>query len=187
MRSFSQMIANVTASENATYDAILETVGYITQQYHAKRTKDGAGNEYWPQLISAIRTKWIADKVCKLKPAGKVLGAMDIETACMMVAPKLSEVFHAQKTKNAAARAKRQQATMQAPQATNTTQGIATHSHADENAIEGECAHCDDNVLIVGGVAVDLSEEEASALQVILSQMRMRDFIADKMPQLKVA
>jgi uncharacterized protein involved in outer membrane biogenesis len=166
------MISNLRASESATYDALLETLGYIHVQYHAGRKIDGAGNEYMLQLVGAIQAKWIAGKVATLAPKGKMQGKVELADIQMELAPELSRVLNEQKAKNLSASMKRNQAKADKAEEARTervsayTQATAPQEEHVERLIDVETA------LIVKGVVIDLSDSEAEALVAYLDMMR---------------
>lgn len=175
MRNFSQMITNLRDSENALYDALVETVGYVFFQYHANNRKaDGKGNAYWPQIMGAIQTKWVAERISKLEPKGKRIADIADETqAMMMVAPEISRILNERKQENAAKtiarnRAKadkleaERQARVNAYQAEQESAGKATV----DVQINSPWA------LLDNGKAIELTRDEYVAIQGLLAQMR---------------
>ena len=176
MRNFSQMIANLRNSESALYDALVETVGYIHYQYHKNNRKtDGQGNAYWPQLVGAIQTKWIAEKVSSLEPKGKRLTDVEDETAAMMmVAPEVSRILNERKNVNAAAQIKRAQAKTAKVEAERkarvdaynaTQEGVEGYAVADVQ-IESPWA------LLANGTAEELTQQEYVAIMGLLALIR---------------
>lgn len=175
MRNFSQMIANLRNSESALYDALVETVGYIHFMYHAKNRKvDGAGKAYWPQLVGAIQTKWIAEKISKLEPKGKRLTDITDEAqAMMMVAPEISRILNERKAQNVGAQMKRAQA--KADKLEAERQARVNAYEAEQQGTDYAIADVQINspwALLDNGSAIELTREEYVAISGLLAQMR---------------
>lgn len=179
MRNFSQMIQNLRSSESALYDALVETVGYIHFQYHKNGRKvDANGNAYWPQLVAAIQTKWIADKIGTLEPKGKRVVVEDETQAMMMVAPEVSRILNERKAQNVAAQIKRAQTRAAQKEAERKARVEAYKAETAEaplasEVIEGEFESVSiASGLIFNGEVIELSTAEAQALMDTLQAMR---------------
>lgn len=173
MRNFSQMIANLRDSENALYDALVETVGYVTFQYHANNRKtDGKGQAYWPQLVGAIQTKWIAEKIAKLEPKGKRLEIADETQAMLMVAPEISRILNERKQENTAKRIARNQAKADAKEAERKAR-VEAYEREQQADTMPEARVVADYVIAAKGVVTDLSEAEYQYVMEALTLFRM--------------
>lgn len=174
MRNFSQMIANLRSSESALYDALVETVGYIHFMYHAKNRKvDGTGAPYWAQLVGAIQTKWVAERIAKLEPKGKPnKGLFNEEADAMMnVAPEISRILNERKQENAAAQIKRAQAKsakVEAERKARVDAYNATQEPAEDYKVQIESEWA----ILANGKAEELTHAEYVAVMGFLAQMR---------------
>ena len=166
MRNFSQMLAAIKSSENALYDSLVETLGYIHYQYGKGRTKDGQGNEYWPQFINAIQTKWVAERVAKLKPAEKVVYE-DAAQASIAVASGVSKILNERKEKNLAASMKRSKAKAERKESERKER---VESYEESQAQPQPVVA--DFVLLAQGNITELTTEEYHAIAAYLAQLR---------------
>lgn len=189
MRSFSQMLQNLKASESATYDAVLETLAYIHSQYHAGRVVDGAGNLYWPQFTTAIATKWLANALEALKPRGKKEGRINVEDMALRLAPEVSAIINGRKEFNAEKKAAAQ---IKRNAAKEKSRLDAIKAYEDEIKEAEEIAKGekfvvspDTLILAEGENAFLLTREEYNMLATMLMQMRQRNAEKDVTPEMR--